>query len=598
MTAGPIAARTGFPEAAASVAEVPGVPTISIRDLHLAYREGSRVYPALRGLDLDLRPGEFVAVSGANGSGKTTFCRILAGFVPEHIDADITGTVEFDGRPMLRVPTRDRVGLVGYVFDAPYDQLTGAARTVEEEVAFGLENLGIARDEMIERIGEALRTLRIDHLADRHPYSLSGGQTQRLALASVLALRPSVLVLDEPTSQLDPLGTAEVVEAVGRLSRSGLTVVYVTHDLEPVLDVADRLVVLDDGRAIVDGPIRDLVADLAVNHRGIDVPPSVRFGARLRERLALDEVPLSADECVATLVKAGVSAHSGEDEAPTWNADRGAPHIRLEGVSFSYPNGTRALDDVSIELHGGCICFIGQNGSGKSTLMRHLNGLLRPTIGRVLIGPVGPETQAVDTRERPVHELARTVGVAFQNPDDQLFNRTVRDEVSFGARSIGLPHTETAERVDEALDLLDLSSAAERRPLELGLAARKRVVAASVIAMGCPIVVLDEPTSAQDAPGVAAIERAVRRLVETGRTAIVVSHDMEFVARTADRVVVMQDGSVLLDGLPRTVLAQADQLARTSVRPPAIVRIGLGLGLHAPPLGGEELLAALQLGNG
>jgi len=576
-------------------------PVISIRGLQVAYREGTTVFPALNGLDLELRPGEFVAVTGVNGSGKTTLCRLLAGFVPEHIDADIGGTVEFDGRPMLDISTSDRVGVVGYVFDAPYDQLTGAARTVEEEVAFGLENMGVDRAEMIRRIGDALRTVRIEHLAERHPLSLSGGQTQRLALASVLALRPSVLVLDEPTSQLDPLGTREVVEAVGRLSRTGLTVVYVTHDLEPVLDVADRCIVLHDGRITSDGPARETIAALVGASTDIGLPPSVTVGSALKAALGLERVPLTADDCIAALLTAGVGELVAAPAATSVTAPETRPaptpapaspspasSIRLEDVSFAYPNGTQALRDVTLDIAGGCVCFIGQNGSGKSTLMRHLNGLLRPSSGRVLAG-------GLETAERPVHELARLVAVAFQNPDDQLFNRTVRAEVGYGARSLGATGIEAEERVEEALRLLDLTADAERRPLELGLAARKRVIAASVMAMGSPVVVLDEPTSAQDGPGVAAIERAVRHLVAEGRTAIVVSHDMEFVARTAGRVVALHDGSVLLDGEPRDVLSRADELARTSVRPPAVARIGLGIGMAARPLIAAELLAALDL---
>jgi energy-coupling factor transporter ATP-binding protein EcfA2 len=563
-------------------------PSISIRGLEVTYREGSATYPALSGLDLALRPGEFVVVTGANESGKTTLCRVLAGFVPEHIDAAVSGSVEFDGRDMLPVKTKDRVGLVGYVFDAPYDQLTGAARTVQEEVAFGLENLGVPRGEMIQTIAEALEAVGIAHLAQRHPLSLSGGQTQRLALASVLALHPSVLVLDEPTSQLDPLGTREVVEAVRQLNQLGLSVVYVTHELEPVLDVADRFIVLQEGRAVADGPRRQVIEALAAHSLGAEPPVSVTIGVALRRVFHLSDTPLSVEECVAAMRRAGARPLDVASQRSSGLAKKDEP-IQIEGVSFTYPDGTEALRDVSTAIDGGCICFIGENGSGKSTLMRHLNGLLRPTSGRVLIG-------SRDAIDLPVYELARLVGVAFQNPDDQLFSRTVRDEVAFGARNLGFDEQVVAERIAEALELMDLSADADRRPLELSIAARKRLVAASVIAMGSQFVVLDEPTSAQDAPGVAAIERAIQHLVDSGRTAVVVSHDIEFVARTADRVIALRAGSVVLDGDPAQVLTQADVLASTSVQPPAAARIGLALGTRVPPIAAASFITALGRG--
>jgi energy-coupling factor transport system ATP-binding protein len=253
--------------------------------------------------------------------------------------------------------------------------------------------------------------------------------------------------------------------------------------------------------------------------------------------------------------------------------------VRIEAVTFRYPDGTQALDDVALEIAPGeRVGVVGQNGSGKSTLVRQLNGLLRPTTGRVLL-------DGRDTTGRHVAELAAAVGLAFQNPDRQIFAGTVRREVAFGPRNLGRRGAELDAAVDRALEAVGLEGERDTNPYDLGFSRRKLLAIASILAMETPIVVLDEPTTGQDARGVERVAAIVRSLADAGRTVVAISHDMRFVAATFARVVVMRAGRIVLDGSPAEVFAEPnwETLASTYLEPPLAARVGARLGLGSTP---------------
>lgn len=561
----------------------------------------------LRDVSLTLEEGSFTGLIGPSGAGKTTLCRLLAGFVPHHFDGPFAGTATIDGHDLATATIGDLAASVGYVFESPHDQLTGANTTVFDEAAYALENLGIPADEIRRRVHECLETVGIGHLADRHPQALSGGQCQRLALASVLAMRPKLLVLDEPTSQLDPLGAEEVVQVISRMHDRGFTVVLCSQDIASYAPYADRLILMEEGRITAEGDPRSVLRHAAEREAPVTVPEPVRIGLELRRRGVVADgvpVPLSVAEAAAELAPliGEFARHSLEPNGPNGPDGRGgsgAPGgeaadagadtttVRAEHVTHVYPGGVRALDGLEVTLDSGCICLLGQNGAGKSTLAKHLNGLLKPTGGRVLIGDL-------DTLEHRVAHLAHQVALAFQNPDDQLFKRTVEDEVAFGAKNLGHSADRVRQLVDDALTRLDLRQLRHRNPSELSLAARKRVAVASVVAMDTPVLVLDEPTGAQDAPGNALLGRLVDELTAAGKLVIAVTHDVEFARRHATRIVVLAQGGVLLDGTPAEVFAQPEALATTFVLPPAGVRVGTAAGIPRPPLAVERLLELLS----
>lgn len=464
----------------------------------LTVRYPGRADAALADLSLGLEPGERLGITGRTGAGKSTLALAVVGFLPRVVRASVAGRVLVDGRDALIAAPADLLGRVGIVFSTPADQLSGSKLTVREELAFGLENLGVPRAEMDGRIDAVMEDLGIEHLAGREPGSLSGGEQQRVAIAGIVAMGPDVLVLDEPTAELDPIGTVAVADLLDGLSAAGRTILCVEHD-PVVLRRSGRIVVLEGGRVIAD----DLPA------RALDA------AGTLRPSMAVEPLVWTAGPG-----RAGVS-------------------VAIEHVSYRYPNGIEALRDVSLEVHAGeAVAIVGDNGSGKTTLAKHLNGLLRPSAGRVLLD--GDPTDGI-----PVHRLAAAVGFAFQDPGDQLFERSVAREVSFGPRQLGHASVVTASLVEAALTLTGLTDERDVNPYDLDRSRRKLVTLAGVVAMDPAILVLDEPTTGQDPEGVERVGRIVRAMQAAGRTVVAITHDMSFATRWFDRVVVMREGRVV-----------------------------------------------------
>ncbi|MCL7416435.1 MAG: ATP-binding cassette domain-containing protein, partial [Halalkalicoccus sp.] len=444
---------------------------------------------------------------------------------------------------------------------------------------FGLENLGLAREEIVERSVGSLRQVGIEELIDRNPQRLSGGQSQRVALASVLAMAPDVLVLDEPTSQLDPHGAEAVFEIVAGMKEQGYTVIVVSQRLDRLAPHLDRLLVMEHGEIAHDGVPEEVFTTPGID-AVVDVPQSVRIGRRLRETgHEPDGVPLTVPAAIEALrphVHTGGRADGGQAAVeetttaePTASDD---PRIAFEEVAHVYEGGVEALSGVSLEMASGCVCLVGQNGAGKTTFVKHTNGLLEPSRGVVRV-------EGTETTDARVAQLARHVGLSFQNPDDQLFHDSVGAEVRYGPKNLKFDEERADETVERAIERLDLTDARERNPYDLGMPRRKRVAVASVLAMDTETVVLDEPTGGQDAPGTALLGDAIEELVAEGKLVVVITHDVGFARRHADRVIALGQGEVLLDGSPREVFGTPETLAETDVDPPVVTRIGHELGL-------------------
>ena len=563
---------------------------IEIEDLTFSYASQQHE-PALRNLSCTIEKGTFVGIAGLAEAGKSTFCRLISGYIPHFFHGEFSGTVSVAETDTRETTIGELAERVGFVFENPFDQLTGASLTVLEEAAFALENMGLARDEIRLRAEKSLSQVGMEDLEDRHPQQLSGGQSQRLALASILAIQPEVFILDEPTSQLDPLGVEEVFEVITDMHRAGNTLIVVSQDLDHLAIRADRLIVIDKGEIKWDGEPRKVLLEAAEARYPILIPDVLEVSRKLRTAGRIPSnppVPLTVEQAVKELswidTTGSASQAIDSDSTPRRSKVDGSNEIVFEEVHYDYPSGVSAIRGVSLSLEGGCICIVGQNGAGKTTLARHLNGLLKPTRGRVLV-------RGKDTREYRVAELAREVGQAFQNPDDQLFRSTVVEEVRFGPDNVGAGSEEAKRLVNSAIDLMGLETVREKKPHDLGMPERKRVATASVIAMNTPVVVLDEPTGGQDAEGIDLLGQLVDTLVQQGKLVIVVTHDVRFAARHADRVIALHQGRVLLDDDPRAVFGREEDLALTHVEPPAVTRLGKLLGLDETLLLPEELLA-------
>jgi len=517
---------------------------IRIRELSFSYNGADE--PALQNINLTIEDGQFVLVTGASGGGKSTLCRCFNGLVPHFYGGKIGGQAEVQGMDILTHPPREMATRVGMVFQDPENQLV--TTDVEREIAFGLENLGYPKNLIARRIEEALDTAGIAHLRFARNNELSGGEKQKVAIASVLALHPEILVLDEPTSELDPQSAEEVLRLLERLNDElGLTVILIEQRLDRVIHLVDRLLVMGGGQILADGTPREVMGG-DIEGLGIGLPPVIRLMRKLQGKdLPLNGLPLTVKDARLQLQKAL------KNVKPTEFADTGAgskPVLNVDKVWFSY--GERAvLRNINLDIErGGFIAIMGRNASGKTTLVKQLNGLLKPTRGKVRL-------DGVDTRKSTAAELSRQVGYVFQNPNDHLFADSVEDEIAFSLRNRGVDESEITKAVEQMLNEFELTRYRKSYPRNLSGGERQRVALASVLVGQPEVIVLDEPTRGMDYVLKKKLINYLDDYRRQGNTVIMVSHDVETIAECAERVVLLSEGRVVVEGSKREVLAKA-----------------------------------------
>lgn len=523
--------------------------------------------PALRDVDLVIPRGQIVGLVGATGAGKTTLCLALNGVVPQFHGGRFFGSVRIAGEDSAETPIHRLAARVGVVFQDPDTQLVSAS--VENEVAFALENLRLPAGEIRERVRSALAAVGLSDFAHKHPHDLSGGQQQRLAFAAALALRPDLIVLDEPVSQLDPRGAADVFALIAEINRAhGTTFVVTGHASAEIAETAHRVVVLSGGRIVADGAPGEVYTDEALLARERLRPPEVTTVFTLLARRGLrppGPVPVRLGD--ATRALASLPPARAFAPAEPAFASNGLPILALREVEHAYPDGTAALRGVTLDLYrGDYALLIGQNGAGKSTLLKHLLNLLKPSAGEAWIDGVPLGTYSVS-------ELARRVGYVPQNPDRQIFNPTVEAEVGFSLASLGLPPGEAAGRVDRALAAMNLVAHRRAHPFSLSKGDRARVVIAAVLVMEPEVLIFDEPTTGQDEAGARAILDLTKRLHAEGRTIVVVTHHLHLMPGYARRAVVLGGGRVLLDAPLREAYHAVETLEKTHLMPTQVVAL-------------------------
>ncbi|MGQ9583811.1 MAG: ABC transporter ATP-binding protein [Anaerolineae bacterium] len=600
---------------------------------NMSYQYPGAPSPVLRDCCLRVDPGEFVGLIGPTGAGKTTLCLTLNGVVPQFHGGRFFGRVQVMGLDTVEHPISELARHVGMVFQDPEAQLL--TTSVENEVAFALENVSLPRQAMRERIERALAAVRLEGLEKKRPHELSGGQKQRLAIAAALALEPELLVLDEPTSQLDPVGQEEVFNVVASLNQErGVTVVMASHATEMLAEYAHRIVVLAGGQILKVGAPEEVLAQVTwlqelglrapqvtrfyylMQEKGADVPalPVTEEGAlegypALRRRFRprpLDFGETGRGKACPAPVGMGdtpsvgatpvvVPSGAGESPAPTQPArgrPRATPLLEVRDLHHVYPDGTEALRRVNLQVWPGeYLVIVGQNGAGKSTLARHLVRLLKPTSGEVrLFGQ--------DAQQMSVGQVAQKVGFISQNPDNQIFTTRVEEEVAFALRARGMPEQEVAPRVEKALREMDLLGHRQRHPLSLPKGDRARLVVAAVLAMGPEVWIFDEPTTGQDTQGARQILDITGRLHREGKTILVITHHLYLMPDYAQRAVVMGKGDILLDAPLRQAFGAAEILGRSFLVPPQIARfaqaVGQMEGVDLPVLTEEELADCME----
>ena len=520
---------------------------IRLENLSFTYSDSDK--PALGDINLRIDDGEFVLITGPSGGGKSTLCRCLNGLVPHFYGGLISGVVEVQGMDVRQHSTKEMATKVGMVFQDPENQLV--TTDIEREIAFGLENLGFSRELMARRIEEALDTVGIAALRFRQLDELSGGEKQKVAIASVIALHPEVLVLDEPTSELDPKGAEEVMSLLERLNDElGITVILTEHRLDRVIHLVDRLIIIHEGKVLDDGNPRRVLDNNQIEAAGIGIPPVIRLVQRLRNHgLNVSELPLTVKEG-RIILNNTIQATKTPIFADTKKAGNN-PIIRINKLWFAYPNKVTALSNVSLDIgEGEFVAIMGRNASGKTTLVKHLNGLLLPTKGKV-------EVNGIDTRDSSVAELSLTVGYVFQNPNDHLFADTVDEEIAFALKNQKVDHSEIVSAVDQILAKFGLNQYRHYYPRYLSGGEKQRVALASVLVTQPRIIVLDEPTRGMEYGLKKQLMDFLSEYRKQGNTIILVTHDVETITEYADRVILFSEGRVVVDGDRRDVLSKA-----------------------------------------
>ncbi|MEG6616821.1 energy-coupling factor transporter ATPase [Peptococcaceae bacterium 1198_IL3148] len=492
---------------------------------NLTYYYGDTKQPILNDINLQIQPGEFVLLLGKSGSGKTTLLRALAGLVPEFYGGFIGGNVCYGGKNLQQWEKAKLAGEVGFIFQDPEQQLV--MYNVEREVVFGLENIGVPAAHIKRRVMEVMQFLNIAHLRNRNTNELSGGQKQLVVLASILAMQPKVLLLDEPTSQLDPMAAEDFFNHLKRINQDlGITVIMAEQRLERCLHLADRVVVIDQGKLTNNAPPKDTLKQLkdtcllpAMNRffnlvGSDDMPLTINEGRKQLQALC----PVNNGSCLTDQAITGIST---------------TPLLTIKDISYGYNQQSQlAIRNLNLTVTAGeFVAVVGANGSGKSTLLKSICGLLYP-----LQGNIG---------------LNGEVGYLSQNPNDYLFNDTVYDEVAFAFKVRGVRPTQA---VDQMLERLGLSAVKDVNPRDLSSGQRQRVALAAVMVLEPKLLLLDEPTRGLDIITKRHLADYLCSLTKQGTAVIMVTHDIEFIAEYASRVVVMFAGEIIADGNKRQVL--------------------------------------------
>lgn len=593
-----------------------------IRIDHVSFSYGEASARALDDVTLSVSPGDFLGIIGPSGAGKTTLASAMSGAIPHHYTGPLFGSVLVDGKDTCAVTLTDISQVVGSVLQDIDTQMV--ASVVEDEMLFGLENFGVPHSQIEERVIDALETVGIADLRERDIATLSGGQKQKVAIAAILALRPRVLVLDEPTAALDPASSRMVFETLRSINRElGVTVVIIEQKVALLSEYASRIAVMQGGRIALEGTPSEVFSHSAeLRSIGVDSPRvtrisnslaarglieagepclNVREASLLIQNLCKASSPAPRAAATAGADRAIATAHATADAARSTIASPGecgmaesprrpavkpgaSPVVRLRDVTYTYPGGGASVRHLNLEVYPGeFVGLVGQNGAGKTTATKLVNGLLKPSSGTV-------EVAGLDTRTARTSQIARHVATLFQNPDHQICRDTVLDEVAFGLELGGVDAQTARERARAVAE--DFGLPLGEAPFSLSRGQRQMVALASVVVLEPELVILDEPTSGLDYRECMTVMETVRRMADRGSAVIMVCHDMEVVSDFAERLVVMADGEIAAAGPTHDLFSDESLMKRASMRPPQVVELANELARTVSPrfLGLYEVL--------
>jgi energy-coupling factor transporter ATP-binding protein EcfA2 len=507
----------------------------------LTFKYHSRSEPAIKGINLTLTPGEILLLAGASGCGKTTLMRCINGLIPRIYRGELEGQISVFGKSVHDLSMSELSQNVGTVLQDPERQIVGSY--VLNEVAFGLENLGLPRDEILTRVDSTLEYLGITHLRDREVFNISGGEKQKIALAGVLVMQPRILLLDEPLASLDPASAQDALQLFRRLADDGISILLVEHRVDDVWAIRpERVMYLENGEQIYIGEPKGML-DI-IDYRQVKLPAKSVF-----ERARLDEPPKE--------IEPALPSHS--DKAL----------IDFQEVSFRYkPDLPEVLKDIRFKVYpGDIIAILGHNGAGKTTLVKHALGLLKPTHGKVLL-------EGQDTRKITVAQAAHTVGYVFQSPTQMLFAPTVEEELAFGPRNLAHEAEAIKADVQWSIQTVNLVSELKTPPLALSFGQQKRVSIAAVLAMRSRILMMDEPTAGQDYWNYRAFMDGILEMPGF-ESILFITHDVDLALIYANRIMLVYSGKLIADGPPQEVMKDEHRLRSCRVLPTSLLELNL-----------------------
>lgn len=520
---------------------------------NLTFKYRTRPELAIENISFELKQGELLLIAGSSGCGKTTLARCINGLIPRSYRGELTGKALLYGKEIATLKIPEMAQMVGTLLQDPERQIV--ASNVFNEIAFGPENLGLPRDEIYQRVEQAMKRLNIEYLRERETFNLSGGEKQKVALAGVLTMNPSILLLDEPLASLDPASAHEALQVFRSLADEGKTVILVEHRVEDAIETnPDRMLYMENGKIKYLGGIKDLPNE--IDHTQVKLP-----------------APWVVQRVKALNIKVEESIKPKVEE-------RGEPLVVFEDVDFRYDEELPLiLENVNLKIYSGdLIAVLGPNGAGKSTLVKHAIGLLKPTKGRVLVN-------GKDTREMSVAQIARTLGFVFQSPTHMLYAPSVKEELEFGPKNLEFDKNEIPKYVSESLNTVNMGGFEEYPPLGLSFGQQKRTTIAAVLAMRSKILIMDEPTAGQDFANYTHFMETLCKTSEDAQSVLsanfsatlFITHDIDLAVTYSNRVVLFGDKHIVADGTPEEVLQNTSLLTKYRVRPTSLLKLNVDL---------------------
>ncbi len=563
------------------------VKAVEINNLNISY--GMEKEPALEGINLDIDEGEFVLLVGRTGSGKSTLLNTINGVIPHVIEANVEGTVKVFGVDSQTTEMKDIAKLVGTVYQVPEDQIF--ALVVEDDVAFGPENMAVDPSEISSRVEWALKEVNLWNERRSPTFLLSGGQKQRLVIAGALAMRPKLLILDEPTSMLDSLGTEEVFATLKKLrDQYGITIIMAEHKVERVLGLVDRLILIHDRKIAIDAPIREALMR-NIESFGIEEPQLAALHKRINPNSKI--APINVDEFISmnqTVVSEMQNAKLPFLDPDTLPLNEGENIVEFNDVWFKYERSKEfTLKGINFTVKKGeSASIMGPNGSGKTTALRLIAGLQKATKGTVMLN-------GKDASKLRMSDISKIVGYVFQDPDQMILNTTVLSEVTFSPRIRGEDKSSSEKRAEELLRMFGLYSYKDETPHRLSVGQRRLLTICSVLINNPAILLLDEPTRGLDKRSGEEVLSYIKDLNKNFKiTLIMVSHNVKQAADYSNKAIIFYDGKVAVEDTPREAFIRATSNKNWSVVPPQVFQLTYKLGINPPAVKLEEALALLE----